>query len=114
MKKEKTIIMQQERKPTSPPGSSKDIQKAYENLCIAIIIQAVEEAREKRDKGDHVGECAIYRWLRVPWARLLMGDVDPEYIIRRIRDEEKQNNETAAAPRGCMAVVDPVPGPGRN
>lgn len=93
MTKEKMIYMRPDGKPTLPPGSSKDIQRGYEDLCIAIIMQAVEDIRDMRAENNIAGCCRLYKWLRSDWTRLLLGDLDPEYIIRRLRDEEKQNNE---------------------
>lgn len=79
-----------------------------------MIQDAVNEIRDRKAKGDTVGCCRLYRWLRTPWARFLMGDVDPEYIIRRLRDEETENSKTKGKTPRNLSVVDSSKGPGRN
>lgn len=64
------------------------MRKSYDELRIAVIREACEDWRKKPAMRK-----SLERWLRSPWARLLMGSLDPEYIIRRLKDEEKQNNE---------------------
>ena len=76
----------------SQRGNSKDIQRGYEDLCNAIIVRVVEDIRDMKAENNIVGCCRLYKWLRSDWARLLLGNLDPEYIIRRIRDEKTENN----------------------
>lgn len=73
----------------SQPGSLSDIQKSYDSLRIAVVFEACEDWRKYPEKRKF-----LEAWLRSPWAQLLMGHIDPEYIIRRLKNEEKQNNET--------------------
>lgn len=52
------------------------------------MYQACEDWRKHPEKRK-----LLEHWLRSPWGQLLMGQIDPEYIIRRLNNEEKQNNE---------------------
>ena len=56
----------------------------YENLANAIVLQAVKDYR----LTDNEAELAeIERFFRSDWFGVLT-DVDPEYLIRRLRKEK--------------------------
>ena len=56
----------------------------YENLAKAIVLQAVKEYRLTDDEAELV---EIERFFRSDWFGVLT-DVDPEYLIRRLRKEK--------------------------
>ena len=56
----------------------------YENLAKAIVLQAVKEYRLTDDEAELA---EIERFFRSDWFGVLT-DVDPEYLIRRLRKEK--------------------------
>lgn len=56
----------------------------YENLANAIVLQAVKDYRLTDDKAELA---EIERFFRSDWFGVLT-DVDPEYLIRRLRKEK--------------------------
>ena len=56
----------------------------YENLANAIVLQAVKDYRLTDDEAELV---EIERFFRSDWFGVLT-DVDPEYLIRRLRKEK--------------------------
>ena len=56
----------------------------YENLANAIVLQAVKDYRLT---DDEVELAEIERFFRSDWFGVLT-DVDPEYLIRRLRKEK--------------------------
>ena len=56
----------------------------YENLANAIVLQAVKDYRLTDDEAQLA---EIERFFRSDWFGVLT-DVDPEYLIRRLRKEK--------------------------
>ena len=56
----------------------------YENLPNAIVLQAVKDYRLTDDEAELA---EIERFFRSDWFGVLT-DVDPEYLIRRLRKEK--------------------------
>ncbi|MBQ1422800.1 MAG: hypothetical protein IIY97_08545 [Firmicutes bacterium] len=56
----------------------------YENLANAIVLQAVKDYRLTDDEAELA---EIERFFRSDWFGVLT-DVDPEYLIRRLRKEK--------------------------
>ena len=56
----------------------------YENLANAIVLQAVKDYRLTDDEAELA---EIERFFRSGWFGVLT-DVDPEYLIRRLRKEK--------------------------
>ena len=56
----------------------------YENLANAIVLQAVKDYRLTDDEAELA---EIERFFRSDWFGVL-ADVDPEYLIRRLRKEK--------------------------
>ena len=56
----------------------------YENLANAIVLQAVKDYRLTDDEAELT---EIERFFRSDWFGVLT-DVDPEYLIRRLRKEK--------------------------
>ena len=56
----------------------------YENLANAIVLQAVKDYRLTDDEAELA---EIERFFRSDWCGVLT-DVDPEYLIRRLRKEK--------------------------
>ncbi len=56
----------------------------YENLAKAIVLQAVKDYRLTDDEAELA---EIERFFRSDWFGVLT-DVDPEYLIRRLRKEK--------------------------
>ena len=56
----------------------------YENLANAIVLQAVKDYRLSDDEAELA---EIERFFRSDWFGVLT-DVDPEYLIRRLRKEK--------------------------
>ena len=56
----------------------------YENLANAIVLQAVKDYRLTDDEAELV---EIERFFRSDWFGVLT-EVDPEYLIRRLRKEK--------------------------
>ena len=56
----------------------------YENLANAIVLQAVKDYRLTDDEAELA---EIERFFRSNWFGVLT-DVDPEYLIRRLRKEK--------------------------
>ena len=56
----------------------------YENLANAIVLQAVKDYRLTDDEAELA---EIERFFRSDWYGVLT-DVDPEYLIRRLRKEK--------------------------
>ena len=56
----------------------------YEELANAIVLQAVKDYRLTDDEAELV---EIERFFRSDWFGVLT-DVDPEYLIRRLRKEK--------------------------
>ena len=58
----------------------------YENLANAIVLQAVKDYRLTDDEAELA---EIERFFRSDWFGVLT-DVDPEYLIRRLRKEKNK------------------------
>ena len=56
----------------------------YENLANAIVLQAVKDYRLTDDEAELA---EIERFFRSDWFGVLT-DIDPEYLIRRLRKEK--------------------------
>ena len=56
----------------------------YENLANAIVLQAVKDYRLTDDEAELA---EIERFFRSDWFGVLT-DVDPDYLIRRLRKEK--------------------------
>ena len=56
----------------------------YENLANAIVLQTVKDYRLTDDEAELA---EIERFFRSDWFGVLT-DVDPEYLIRRLRKEK--------------------------
>ena len=56
----------------------------YENLANAIVLQGVKDYRLTDDEAELA---EIERFFRSDWFGVLT-DVDPEYLIRRLRKEK--------------------------
>ena len=56
----------------------------YENLANAIVLQAVKDYRLTDDEAELA---EIERFFRSDWFGVLT-DVDPEYLIKRLRKEK--------------------------
>ena len=56
----------------------------YENLANAIVLQAVKDYRLTDDEAELA---EIERFFRSDWFGVLT-DVDPEYLIRKLRKEK--------------------------
>lgn len=56
----------------------------YENLANAVVLQAVKDYRLTDDEAELA---EIERFFRSDWFGVLT-DVDPEYLIRRLRKEK--------------------------
>ena len=56
----------------------------YENLANAIVLQAVKDYRLTDDEAELA---EIERFFRSDWFGVLT-EVDPEYLIRRLRKEK--------------------------
>ena len=57
----------------------------YENLANAIVLQAVKDYRLTDDEAELA---EIERFFRSDWFGVLT-DVDPEYLIRKLRKEKR-------------------------
>lgn len=62
-------------------------QEGYEALAAYTVKKAAEEYREALITGDQMLIDTNERFFRSDRFRIFGGDVDPEYIIERIREE---------------------------
>lgn len=76
-----------------------NIDEAYQNLANAIVKNAADDyraalrglERNPESAGYQADAKKIERFFRSPWYQMLT-DVDGEYLIRRLQEDEKQRS----------------------
>lgn len=70
-------------------GNYSGLPPGYEELVIAVVEMAAHDYRREMRKGDPAKAERILENMK-PWVHVISKNVDPQYIIERLRKEFKQ------------------------